>query len=283
MAQPKISLFGKGFVGGEFYNQFKKQVAVQERNNLVSQTPEIINFISTVHNYNVYTDPYIDTETNILLLIRMLENARAVFGQDVEFNHISSWFVIGDALTPVIEDTQCNPKGFYSITKYSSEMLLRSYCETYGMKFRILRLANVLGKKDAKVSLQKNFTQHLIKMLLNNDPVTVYYKGDFFRDYIDVRDCARAIKLVMDKGVQNQIYHISNGIPIRFSDVVEFLVNATGSKSEITYVNDVPFHQQVQTRSMYLNNKKLRLLGYKPKYTIFQTLQEIVDDYRSKS
>ena len=57
---------------------------------------------------------------------------------------------------PVNESQPCDPKGFYSITKKCAEDLLISFCNTFGVKYRIIRLCNVMGKGDKGASSKKN-------------------------------------------------------------------------------------------------------------------------------
>ena len=53
------------------------------------------------------------------------------------------------------ESDYCDPTGFYSITKRAAEQLIISYCNTFNLKYRILRLTNIIGENDKKVSSQK--------------------------------------------------------------------------------------------------------------------------------
>ena len=148
-----INVLGKGFVGGR-YAELTPKVIVNERNDYEVKSNEVLYFISTIDNYNVHTNPYLDIETNLTTLIKTLESCK---GKDVTFNFISSWFVYGDVPLPAKETAHCDPKGFYSITKRAAEQLLISYCETFGMNYRILRLPNVLGETDTKVSCYDKF------------------------------------------------------------------------------------------------------------------------------
>jgi nucleoside-diphosphate-sugar epimerase len=151
-------LGGNGFVGGR-YCEMTPNVIKNDRDDFSVKSKNILYFISTVHNYNIFTDPYLDIDTNLITLIKVLENCK---NKDVTFNFISSWFVYGNVDLPARENSYCDPKGFYSITKRTAEQLLISYCETFGIKYRILRLANILGESDKKVSKQKNALQFLI-------------------------------------------------------------------------------------------------------------------------
>ena len=129
-------LGGNGFVGGR-YCEMTPDVIKNDRNDYEVKSKNVLYLISTVHNYNVFTDPYLDIDTNLTTLIKTLESCK---GKDVIFNFISSWFVYGDVGLPAKETDSCDPKGFYSITKRTAEQLLISYCETFDIKYRILQI-----------------------------------------------------------------------------------------------------------------------------------------------
>ena len=132
----KIQVFGgKGFVGSAFVKTNPNMIVNERTNYKVSlDANEIVYFISTVTNYNVKTDPYVDIDTNLSTMIRVLEQCKH---RGLTFNFISSWFVYGDTEMPAKETSYCNPTGFYSITKRCAEQLLISYCETFNIRYRI--------------------------------------------------------------------------------------------------------------------------------------------------
>lgn len=266
-----VNLFGQGFIGSYYADLFPCQV--NDRNNLIPELKDVLYMISTVDNYHVKTNPYIDIDTNLTTLIRVLENWRQKHTGGV-FNFASSWFVYGDTDLPAREDSHCDPKGFYSITKRTAEQLLISYCETYGLKYRILRFANVLGPGDKKASKKKNAVTFMINEMKNNRPINVYDRGDFIRDYIHVKDLCRAVNLVVESGELNTIYNIGNGVPIKFIDIINQAV-ALGSKSEITMIEQADFHKIVQVKSMYMDTEKLQKLGYKPEFRIQDIVKEL--------
>jgi len=259
---------GTGFVGSNYvkYNT----CMLNNKNDYIPKTDNILYFISTVDNYNVLTDPFIDIDTNLTVLMKVLKNTEP----GSTFNFISSWFVYGDTDLPAREDSFCNPKGFYSITKRAAEQLLISYCETFNIKYRILRLANVVGKDDKKVSNKKNALQYLINKIKCNNDINLYDGGNFIRDYIDVRDAVEAIRLVVEYGDFNQIYNISNGEPIIFSDLINYATTKFNYKGNVTNIEQPNFHKNVQVKSMYLDNTKIQKLGY------FQTISkfEMIDN-----
>ena len=274
-----INLFGgSGFVGTTFKEKF--ECIANDRNDLVPKladgVTDILYLISTIDNYHVKVNPYLDIETNLTTLIRVLENFRLMGRRNVVFNFASSWFVYGDTDLPAREDSYCDPKGFYSITKRAAEQLLISYCETYQIQYRILRFANVLGPNDKKVSKKKNALTYLINQIKQDKEINLYDNGEFYRDYIHVSDLCYAIKLIMSKGSVNEIYNIGNGEKILFKDLIKYAVEKAKSRSTIYPIQQPDFHKLVQVKSMYMDNSKIRSLGYSPVFTIKTIIDQLL-------
>jgi nucleoside-diphosphate-sugar epimerase len=281
-----VNVFGGyGFVGSEYCNVAKGWIK-NYRDNYQVRSADCVYFISTVDNYNVHVNSLLDIDTNLVVLMKVLDEYRKYIketGEKGTFNFVSSWFVygkdsgFGEGSRGIPETESCDPKGFYSITKRCAEQLLMSYCETFDLNYRILRLANVLGKEDKKVSAKKNALQYLLGELKANRPVDLYDSGYFYRDYIDVRDCARAIDLCVRTGEQNSIYNIGNGKGIIFRDIIRYARDSMDSGSEIRTIEQKEFHKKVQSsRSFFMDNTKLRELGYRPEYSIQQTVDDII-------
>ena len=276
-----INLFGgSGFVGTSFREKY--ECLANERNDLIPQlasgVTDVLYLISTIDNYNVKVNPHIDIDSNLTTLIRVLENFRRLNKPNVVFNFASSWFVYGDSELPARETSYCDPKGFYSITKRAAEQLLISYCETYDLKYRILRFANILGPGDMKVSRKKNALTYLIEKIRFNEDIDIYDNGEFYRDYIHVSDLCYAVRTVMQHGAVNEIYNIGNGKPILFREIIEYAIKKSNSKSKINFIEQPDFHKLVQVKSMYMDNSKIRSLGYSPIFTIHTIINQLLNE-----
>lgn len=271
-----INIFGAGFVGGEFAKLYPDAI-INRRNDYQIKTDNVVYFISTIDNYNIFSDPYLDINTNLTTLIRVLESGKD--RSDLTFNFISSWFVYGPTALPAKEDSPCDPRGFYSITKRAAEQLLISYCKTYGINYRIIRLGNIIGINDNKVSAKKNALQYMIKLLKNNKPVDLYDNGTHSRDYIDIEDTVRAIKLIVEKGPVNQIYNVGNGEQVKIIDIINYVIEKTQSKSIINSVTPPLLHCVVQPqKDFYFDITKLQSLGYQRTVSLWQSIDRILND-----
>ena len=258
-----ISLYGCGFIGSKFQEMYSPIVTVQKREERKPHSNEILYFISTIHNYNVHDNITRDVDTNLRVLCETLEHCRS---NDITFNFVSSWFVYGKGSdVPASELSICNPTGFYSITKKCAEDLIISFSQTTGMKYRILRLCNVMGKGDTKASRKKNAITWMINELKEDRDIKVYDHGSHRRDVMHVDDVCTAIKLVMNKGELNEIYNIGSGNPTTVSEIMKLAKHFTKSRGKIINMDPPEFHNNVQTQHFWMDTTKLRSLGFAPK------------------
>ena len=262
----KISVYGgTGFIGGTFCKKYSDEVIKIDRDARTPESNEVLYFISTTSNYNVLDTLHLDIDVNLTVLMEVLEKCKV---QDLTFNYISSGFVYGNDIINAKETDHCNPRGFYSITKRTAEMLLISFCETFNVKYRILRLANVYGTEDADKSGKKNALGFLIGLLKENKDLSLYDGGDVLRDYLHVEDICSAIKLVIEKGEINSIYNIASGSPEKFYDIIMLAKKFTKSNSNITAIEPPKFYQLAQAKNFSLNVEKLKKLGFNEKISL---------------
>lgn len=273
----QISIYGStGFIGSNYCDSFPKGHIKISRNSREPESSNILYFISTIHNYNVFDNPNLDINTNLNLLIDTLEAARKKYENNFVFNFISSWFVYGDTQLPAKEDSVCNPNGFYSITKRAAEQLLISYCQTYKINYRILRLCNCYGSGDRKASIKRNAFSHLASEVVRGNTIKLYNEGKDIRDFMHVEDVCNAINLIISKSNLNEIYNVGSGKPYNFIDTMSYVRQKCSSSSTFEFIDPPEFHKIVQVKDMYLDVSKLNNLGFEPKISIWQGLDRII-------
>lgn len=255
----KISVFGgTGFIGGTFCKLYSKDVILIPRNNRQPESKELLYFISTTTNQSVFSNLHVDIDTNLSFFVDVLQNCK---DRDVTFNFVSSGFVYGNDIIDAKETDCCNPTGFYSITKRCAEQLLISFCETFGIKYRILRIGNVYGL-DKTISAGKNVLGYMINLLKEDRDITLYDGGNYLKDYMFVEDICRAIKVILEKGNTNEIYNIASGTSMTFKDIIQTAKNMVQSQSNLI---DIPFPKEqeyIQIKNMTLNTSKLKSLEF---------------------
>jgi len=273
---------GTGFVGSEYIRKYYCEDDIwgvprwSRRPNPYKKT-DMLYLISTTHNYNVFTDPTLDVKTNLVVLTETLESWKNNNPEGV-FNFVSSWFVYGPQYYQEVDELcMCNPKGFYSITKRCAEQLVESFADTFGLKYRILRLCNIIGPGDKGASKQKNALQYLINEMKEDRDIELYDNGQFYRTYMDVEDCAAALHLVMEKGNLNEIYNIGTEPEQLFADLIHYVAEELDFKGNIKNIKPKEFHQKVQVKNFAMNCTKLYNLGFEQQYEVIDSLDRMIE------
>ena len=269
----KLSVYGAtGFIGSNFVKLYPNHEIIK-REDRKPLSNDILYFISTVDNYNIYKDTSIDVKTNLSVLCEVLNFCKR---EDIVFNFISSWFVYGKSVSlPANESSKCNPKGFYSITKKCAEDLLVSFSETFKIKYRIIRLANVLGKGDRNISNKKNALTWMVNKLKTNETIELYDNGEPIRDLIHVKDACKAIELISRKGKINEIYNVGSGKPITIGEFVNIAKAKIRSNSRIISIDAPEFHSKVQSKHFWMDNQKLQSLGFNLNFSNEDIINEL--------
>ena len=122
------------------------------------------------------------------------------------FHHISTDEVYGtlnetDLFT---EETPYAPNSPYSASKASSDMIVRSYQETYGMNTVITNCSNNYGPKQHDEKLIPT----IIRKALANENIPIYGDGKNIRDWLYVLDHCKGIDLVYHTGKEGNVYNI---------------------------------------------------------------------------
>ena len=251
----EISVYGgTGFIGGTFCNLFPDKVIKVLREERRPSTKDILYFISTTTNYNVFDSLTLDINTNLNILMEVLSYCK---NSGITFNYVSSGFVYGNDIMDAKETDIPDPRGFYSITKRAAEQLIISFCETFECNYRIFRLANVYGT-DKIISPKKNALGFLINKLKINEDIQMYDGGSVLRDYMHVDDYCLAIMHLIQNSKTNEIYNIASGQPRMFYDIIGIAKEFLKSKSSILSIDPPEFYSKVQAKNFTLSIDKLK-------------------------
>jgi len=119
---------------------------------------------------------------NIMGLLNLLECCKKNSVSKVIFTSASS--LIGEPKFPHVDENHPpKPKTAYGITKLTSEHYLRLYNELYNIDYTVFRFFNIYGP------FQKNgLIPSIYNKIQNNEPITVFGKGDQIRDYVYIED-----------------------------------------------------------------------------------------------
>jgi dTDP-glucose 4,6-dehydratase len=171
------------------------------------------------------------------------------------------------------EASPLNPSSPYSATKAAGDLLVSAHVHTYGIEAVICRGSNNYGPRQ--------YPEKLIPLCVLNalagDPLPVYGDGHQVRNWLYVEDFARAIDLVLRRGLPGEVYNVGGPDETANIDVVRRILALTDrDESLIEYVTDRPGHD----RRYSLSSSKVRELGWEPSRRFSEGLQQTVEWYR---
>lgn len=237
---------------------------------------------STVDNYNVLTNPYIDIETNITGTIKILEICKNLVKKP-KIVYPSTFFVYGNeydrTLKPINEESKTDPLAIYPATKLCTESIIKLYAKLYQIPYIICRLTNVYGEEEEYDNKKKGGLNYLLMRLVKGEPTSIYKGGNFYRDYIYVGDVVDAFKF-LESRVSNDTFLVGYGKSILFKEIIAYTQTLSNNKSLITEIKSPPFHKVVGITNFVADTSKIRNLGWKPKVDYKDGIQKVVGKYK---
>jgi dTDP-glucose 4,6-dehydratase len=242
---------------------------------LVGETDVIVHFAAESHNDNSLRDPWPFINTNIVGTYTILE---AVRKHGKRLHHISTDEVYGDLElddpNKFTELTQYNPSSPYSSAKASSDMLVKAWVRSFGIKATLSNCSNNYGPYQ---HIEK-FIPRQITNIYSGILPKLYGTGEQVRDWIHVDDHNSAVHTILDKGKIGELYLIGADGEQNNKYVLETILELMGKdKNAYEHVNDRPGHDMRYA----IDSSKLRTqLGWLPKYTnLREGLQVTIDWY----
>lgn len=237
---------------------------------------------STVDNYNVLSDPYIDAATNINGTIHLLELCKDLKKKPF-FIFLSTFFVYGNVYDQtkksINEGSKTDPLALYPATKLCAESAVKLYSKLYDIPYLICRLTNVYGAMEDYDNKKKGALNYLIMRAVQNEPISVYKGGNFLRDYIYVDDVVSAL-MYLEKKARNDLYLIGYGTPIQFKKLMTTILKKAGSRSKISEIDPPFFHSVVGINNFVADCSKINSLGWHATIPPEKGVEKIVKRYQ---
>ena len=256
--------------------------------SLVKEADAVVHYAAESHNDNSLNDPYPFLQTNIIGTYSLLEACRKY---DVRYHHVSTDEVYGDL--PLRKDlpgggegvgekftseTPYNPSSPYSSTKAGSDLLVRAWVRSFGLKATISNCSNNYGPYQ---HIEKFIPRQITNILKGITP-KLYGTGENVRDWIHTNDHSSAVWTILEKGEIGETYLIGADGEMDNKSVMEMMLELMGqSKDAYEHVNDRVGHDLRYA----IDSTRLREeLGWTPEFTDFEAgLKETIAWYTENS
>lgn len=233
----------------------------------------IIHFAAQTHVDTSFCDSLQYTEDNVKGTHTLLEVVKRDF-KHIKFIHFSTDEVYGETKDDDAfdESSILVPTNPYAATKAAAEMLVTSYRYSFDLKTIIIRCNNVYGPNQYPEKLIPKF----IKLLVNNEKLTIHGKGEYLRSFIHVDDVCRAVDTIIHKGKTGETYNIHSNEEYKVLEIAKILLQHIKPEEKIenwlVYVQDRPFND----KRYLLDGTKLKQLGWTPKEQFLLRIRDLV-------
>ena len=233
----------------------------------------VVHFAAESHVDRSIIDPMAFVKTNVLGTGVLLDASRKAGIK--HFHHVSTDEVFGHLEPndpPFEESTPYAPRTPYASSKAGSDHLVRAYFETYHLPITITNCANNFGPYHDPEKLIPRFVTNL----LTDTKVPLMGKGENIRSWLYVKDHARAIDLVLQKGVVGETYCVGGEEKTNYQVTKKLLELLGKDESMIEYVEDRLGHDFRYA----INDSKLKALGWQPEYSFDEWLEKTVQWFK---
>ena len=243
--------------------------------DLVAGHDITVHFAAESHNDNSLDDPSPFIQTNLVGTFELLQ---AVRRHEKRYHHISTDEVYGDLELDdparFTETTPYNPSSPYSSSKAGSDLLVRAWVRSFGVRATISNCSNNYGPYQHV----EKFIPRQITNLIDGIRPKLYGAGLNVRDWIHVDDHNAAVLEIIDRGTIGETYLIGADGEVNNRTVIELILELMGADG-YDHVNDRPGHDLRYA----IDATRLRTeLGWSPRFSDFRSgLADTIDWYRA--
>lgn len=223
-------------------------------------------------------DPGNDAHVNIVGGLNLLKACVDNQVRKVIFSSTGGALYGEPDVVPADEDHPVRPLSPYGTSKYAFEQYLGMFERTFGLRYTVLRYANIYGSRQDLHAEEGRVVAIFAGRMLAGKPVTIDGDGNQSRDMLHVGDVAVANLAALERG-EGGVFHISTGIPVTVNDLFRKLALLTDYKLEPQFG---PARKGDVYRIALDNERAKERLGWEPRITLEEGLRLTVDYFREQ-
>jgi len=223
-------------------------------------------------------------EVNALGTLRLLEGVRRL-GLDAITVVASSGEVYGsadDEAHPLTEESPLRPLSPYAASKAAQDLVAAQYPRAYGMRVIRLRLFNHTGPRHPEQFVASAFARQIARIERGlQEPVIRVGNLDARRDFVDVRDVARAYRLAARRDLRGEVFNVCSGRAVSIRQVLDLLRGL--ARCEVTVRTDPERMRPADIPLLIGDPSRFReATGWAPTIPIERTLADLLEWWRQQ-
>jgi GDP-4-dehydro-6-deoxy-D-mannose reductase len=190
--------------------------------------------------------------------------------------------IVDPSAIPLSEEHKVNPISPYAVARVSQELLSNIYAQGYGLDIVMTRSFNHIGPRQKDSFVVSSFAKQIVALKRSGVEDLEVGNIHIVRDFLDVRDVARAYIDLLEKGRSGEVYNICSGEGHTLKAVLEKLMML--AKVDFGYNINSSLIRPSDNPIIIGDNKKIaQECDWRPKIGIEESLNDIIDYWTSKS
>ena len=229
-----------------------------------------------------WTEPDLVFQVNVLGTIHMLE-AFKVHVREAKLLIITSAEVYGHASsgTPLNEDAPLSASNLYAVSKMAADLSSLMYAQKFNMHVMTARPQNHIGPGQSAAFAIPTFATQLARMAKNQqDPKICVGNLDSERFFLDVRDVAKAYRLILERGEKGHAYNVGTTRKVAIREALETLCRIANVEPTIE-IDPLKF-RPTESPPLLDTHKLRERTGWVPKIDLQETLKDIYEETLEK-
>ena len=226
-----------------------------------------------------WKEPNISFQNNTNIFLNLLEAIRKLnlnirilsVGSSEEYGNVEAKYL------PLTEDHPLAPVSPYAVARVSQEQLSKIYAHGYGLDIIMTRSFNHIGSFQKDVFVVPSFVKQIVEMKHNGNKTNKLMTGDItiIRDFTDVRDVVSAYYGLLMMGKKGEVYNVCSGYGWSLKEIIDKICAIL--EIDVQAMPNASLFRPDDNRIIVGSNEKLRsLIKWVPKYTLEQTLHEMI-------
>lgn len=224
-------------------------------------------------------DPAHLVGTNIAGSIRLIEAvAAAELGVRIVLMGSTGGVYGVPASVPIDESADCRPVDLYSATKLGAEHVARVVARSRRIPVLWARIFNIVGAGQDERHVCGRLAAQAAAIAKGLRPPTMEVGSlDPTRDFIDVRDVARALGVLLARGLPGEVYNVASGEEASVREVLRLTLGSAGIEASTKIAamppraDDIPRH--------FADVRKLAALGFERGHALAESIADVVGYY----
>lgn len=275
-----IEVIGMDLEGDAIHTDLLDAVSV--RNAVFQLKPDFVFHLAGQSSVGLsWQKPQMSVSVNINGTLNLLDAIRDLAGDTriIIIGSSDEYGKITEGQCPIEETIFPKPASPYAVSKYAQELMAKTYVSAYDMDIVLTRSFNHTGPYQKRGFVIPDFASQIAMIERGAPNILSVGNLEAGRDISDVRDIVKGYYLLAKEGKKGEIYNVGSGQAYQIQSLLQTLLNM--SNREIKINQDAEKMRPIDIPLIVSDIRKIRTLGYQPRYSIEETLKDTLDYWRN--